>query len=125
LGDFVGSYCTSKYFFYFLLSAFNAIGESDRAAALLAEKDFRHAYPQHLLELGKLGLKSRENALLIAREGLKSVRSTFQFVRNGEEMPFEAAIEKFGQLPSKFHTGVVVGSGNAAPPAIEVHTSQK
>ena len=109
---------------YFLLnpvcSAFRAIGEEERASALIAEKDWRHQYPKHLIELGKLSLKSRENALAIARAGLKSIRSNFRFIRDGEELAFEAAVEKFGRGPSKFHTGVVVGSGQAPPAAIEV-----
>jgi hypothetical protein len=104
-------------------SAFKAIGEEERAAALYAEKDWRHQYPKHLIELGKLSLKSRENALAIARAGLNSIRSDFRFVRDGEEMAFEAAIEKFGRSQSKFHTGVVVGSGQAPPATVEVLSS--
>ena len=100
------------------------MGEEGRASATIAEKDWRHAYSKHLVELGILGLKSRENALAIAKAGLASARSSFRFVRNGQEMSFEDAIEKFGALPTKFHTGVVVGSGKPATPTVEVRRSR-
>ena len=83
----------------------------DAGAKVAAEKKWRGKYGKHVVSLVELSAASPQAALTAANAGLKYLHETFTFVRDGEEMSFAAAMDKF---KGTFHTGKVVGTGARA-----------
>ena len=96
-----------------------AVGAIDKAAGakVAAEKKWRGKYGKHVVSLVELSAASPQAALTAANAGLKYLHETFTFVRDGEEMSFAAAMDKF---KGTFHTGKVVGTGARATTELEV-----
>ena len=53
------------------------------ADAILAERDWRNKYEQHVVRVMEAGAKSPEAAIAIAEAGLDAVYTKFEFVRDG------------------------------------------
>ena len=50
------------------------------AVQIEKEKDWRHNYVPHIVNLTRLSVKSSSNALSVAREGLAALHETFEFI---------------------------------------------
>jgi len=64
----------------------------------------------------ELSLKSRDAALKVAHGGLDWAYNHFEFIRDGETMTFQQALDRF--TTHNFKTGVI--KGNGAKPKFEL-----
>jgi len=88
--------------------------DSQLASAILAEKNFRHQYPRHVLALTDLGAVSSENALAIAKSGLDAVAESFAFIKaDGTRVTMAQAMDT-PDTATKLHTGTVNGEAEVA-----------
>lgn len=74
---------------------------------------WRQAYPQLITRLVEEQAYSTERAIAVAEAGLAALHSSFEFVRDGNVMPLDAAM----CAPSSargLHTGTVTGAGEVA-----------
>jgi len=83
-------------------------GASGQAAE--TERNWRWGYTKHFVKMVKLGCTSSENAMEIARAGLKYAHDSFEFVRDGECMSLGTAMDKLKK--DTYHTARVRGSGS-------------
>jgi len=79
----------------------------DDAAAALAEKNWRFGYAKHVVKNVELSLASPDAAIAIAKSGLESALSSFDFVRDGSSMKLKEAMSS---LPGSFETGFIKGT---------------
>eukprot|EP00005_Dracoamoeba_jomungandri_P005462 CAMPEP_0174260338 /NCGR_PEP_ID=MMETSP0439-20130205/9637_1 /TAXON_ID=0 /ORGANISM="Stereomyxa ramosa, Strain Chinc5" /LENGTH=529 /DNA_ID=CAMNT_0015344559 /DNA_START=19 /DNA_END=1608 /DNA_ORIENTATION=+ len=77
------------------------------AKAIAGEKSWRHRYNKYVIQNVELSLQSPENALSIARNGLDWIYENFEFVRDGETMNLNEALEN---IKGSFYTGFVQGT---------------
>lgn len=74
---------------------------------LRAEKNWRHGYVPHMAAVGNLALRSKSNALTIAKQGLDAVYEALEFERDGKSMKFADAMSSL--TTGSFGTGRVEG----------------
>lgn len=65
---------------------------SEAAEAVRKQRGWRFAYAKHLVRQVELSAESPENALAVARSGLKYMHSKFEFIRDGETMSLSDAM---------------------------------
>lgn len=82
------------------------------AAEIEREKDWRHKYVPHLVAMTRLAVKSKANALSIAKEGLACLHETFEFVEAAEATGVKLQDAMTGAKGGKFFTGSFKGSGS-------------
>lgn len=82
----------------------------DEKVALKAkkEKNWRYGYVKHVEANVRTSLLSPSNALKVAEAGLKAAHEMFEFVRDGETMPFDEAMKT---INGTFKTKSIKGSG--------------
>lgn len=98
-------------------AAFDAIG-ADASRELREERRWRERYPHYVRQMVELSLARPENALAIARAGLDATRQAFQFWRERQPFPLDAAMAS--PTPDAFRTGSIEGRDRSAPVTWEV-----
>jgi len=94
-----------------VMSCAVAAADDGLAKAIEKEKNWRFGYVKHFLGLVKAQCASKEVALKIARQGLKTARDTFEFVSpDGTSASLEEAMSSKSKEDA-FHTGLVQGAG--------------
>jgi hypothetical protein len=88
--------------------------DSPYATQLTAEKNWRKKYPVYFQELVKTGIRSVQNPLLIAQQGLDTAKKSFHFHRAGQQTSLEQAMADVKEQP--FENFVLKGIGS---PTIE------
>lgn len=88
--------------------------DSPYATQLTAEKNWRKKYPVYFQELVKTGIRSVQNPLLIAQQGLDTAKKSFHFHRAGQQTSLEQAMADVKEQP--FENFVLKGTGS---PTIE------
>jgi hypothetical protein len=88
-------------------------GGEELATQIESERDWRHGYVPHIVNLTRLSLKSPTNALTVARNGLAALHETFEYIPSGSDagIPLPEAMKSPNTC--KFHTGIFKGSGSA------------
>ena len=92
--------------------------DSAVAAELLAETKWRDHYPHHIYNQVLLGLKTPENGLEIARNGLNALYDQFEFVRPEGKFSLREALSTSVGTP--LHTATIVGAGHAPPERLTI-----
>ena len=97
-----------------------ALGELDAAAAerCLAERDWRHAYPQHLRRLVELQAAVPRRCVASCRAGLDAAWRELVFVRGERALPLREALA--APAGPELQTLLLRGRGDAAPARWEV-----
>ena len=92
---------------------FNALSMIDPAAALAVQQEskWRTNYPRHFYALVAAGIRSPENAVRVAQEGLNESWRQFEFVRQGTSYTLANAMESL----SKLHFQTLTFKGQGAP----------
>jgi hypothetical protein len=86
--------------------------DSPYATQLTAEKNWRKKYPVYFQELVKTGIRSVQNPLLIAQQGLDTAKKSFHFQRAGQQTSLEQAMVDIKEQP--FENFVLKGTGSLA-----------
>lgn len=97
-----------------------ALGTLDGAAAArcLAERDWRHAYPQHLRRLVEAQAAAPQRSVDACRAGLRAAWEALVFERGAQRLPLREAMAAPAGVP--LQTLRLRGRGDAAPARWEV-----
>ncbi len=97
-----------------------AVRRTDEKAsqALLAERDWRHRYPAHLVHQEKLAARGAAAATNIATDGLAAAHSVFEFARDETVLPLKEAMDQLAE--PRFHTATLRGKSQFARPRLEI-----
>jgi hypothetical protein len=93
-----------------------AISPED-AKAVIAEKNWRFGYAKHVVKNVELSLKTPEASIAVAKAGLESAMSSFDFIRDGKSMKLKDAM---AAITGGFETGVVKGTKPKPQPKLVV-----
>lgn len=88
------------------------------AASAMGEKVWRKHYPLHFRRLEEAGLKSADAARSIAGDGLAALYDEMVFVRRGQEISIQDAMQ--GEPTSRFYSATVKGVGDRQPEGLEI-----
>ena len=91
------------------------------AAAVLAERNWRNAYPRHLRALTAAGLADGAQAIALANAGLAAAWEQLEFVRDGRAESLANALR--APRTGALHTATIRGTGAAdiAPLTVPYH----
>ncbi len=101
-----------------ILAAAVAPIDSAIANKLTAESKWRDHYPQHIYSQVMLGLKTPENGLEIARNGLDALYDQFEFVRSGSGFSLREAVAAPTGTP--LHTVTINGTDSPLPERLTI-----
>nr|AXF92439.1 (3R)-3-hydroxyacyl-CoA dehydratase [Aurantiochytrium sp. PKUSW7] len=82
--------------------------DPEAAAAVRKTRKWRFGYIKHIETQIRVSLRSKENALQVARDGLKRAHEVFEFVRDGKAMSLAQAMETY---KGSYETGFIKGEG--------------
>lgn len=71
-----------------------AVGSASSGLAdkISKERDWRHNYPKHIMELVEIMVIDAQTTLDVAARGLAALEAEFVFARNGKEVPIASAL---------------------------------
>lgn len=95
-------------------AAISASGDASAADSCRREKNYRFGYVRHFKKLVEVSAHSEENALAVARAGVKYMRQNFEFFDGqGEVYAFETAMKQGVTVEGReFETHQITGSGS-------------
>lgn len=107
-----------------IAAAISASGDASAAEACRREPMYRFGYVKHFKKLVAVSAHSEENALAVARAGIKYMRKNFEFVDGqGNTVPFGQAVEAGSSATVEgrsLRTETIVGTAMHAVQALRV-----
>jgi hypothetical protein len=97
--------------------------DASLAESIERESDWRKNYYRYVRSLVELGARSSKDALRIASDGLASLHDNLSFVRDGQEMPIDAAYEAHRE--AHFETATVVGERDGSHSLVVPYRGQE
>jgi hypothetical protein len=79
------------------------------AEAIQTEPNWHKHYGRYLVDMVRLTVQSADTAVSIANKGLTSVHQSFRFIRDGDEMAVQEAMNRFRK--PRLYTGTIQGRG--------------
>jgi len=83
--------------------------DDELANSIQRTKSWRFGYVKYVEKNLRCCLRSRENALAVAKQGLEAAKNKFLFVRDGKTLPLSEAMSAYN---GTFHTGFVKGTAS-------------
>jgi len=81
--------------------------DPEEAKSIRNERKWRFKYAKHVERQVRAALRSKENAVQIAKDGIKFARESFEFLRDGKSIPFTEAMKTY---EGSFDTGFIKGT---------------